>query len=712
MKEANFCMIGNWTRFSVRHRRLMLWLWVILIAVTLPLAIHVTKHLTTNGFERPHSQVQWATTVVNQIHAPAAPQPLLIQQISLSQASRLGLARHMASSSFHRIGPEKTLFIPPQGLSMSQAHQFREVLSDHHATIQTVSQLAIGKLVTHDASQTLTHSGILAMPVLAVLLLFVFGSVMAVTLPLIIAVSGAEVALAAVSMISRHMQLSVFLTDIVSFLALGVGVDYALFISTRYRQNLDKGMPVEDAVVDSMTHAGRSVLYSGVAVAFAVATLVFGANAYWKGLAVGGAVAIFSVLLATHTLLPAIMGLMGKHLHWGRIRRPDFKLWKTLAHWVTHHPGWAAIVSLAILVPFATLAPQIQMRTPPNLATMLPRSDPLRQAVEKQQQVQGAGSIAPIAIAVRVPGSLTDPRNWTPVVQLTNHLVKMSDVASVSSPTLLHIPTADLALALRHPQKVPSSVRTGLKNFVAAHNSHLLVIYVTAKSGPNAPQTSHLVGEIDAHLKAWLPTGTRAAAGGLVPVLRSFNQTTQSRIPLIIASALAVALIVLTAATRSVLQAVLGVIFDGVVALATAGFLVLVDHHQWLGLERQPLDSSITPLIFVLLFGLSMDYEVILLHRMQERIQQGLGWRDAVEGGVATTGAMITGAGMIMVVVFLALLVSPLQVMKTLGIGLSFAVLADTWIVRSLLVPSATTLFGRLGFWPWRVGSEESSAAS
>lgn len=688
----------------------MLWLWVLLIAATLPLAIQVTKHLTTNGFERPHSQVQWATTVVNQIHAPTVPQPLLIQGVSTAKAIRLGRTLPVSPSAFHRIGPEKTLFIPPSGLSLNQAHKLRRDLTTEHASSETVSQLAIGKLVTHDASQTLTHSGILAMPVLAVLLLVVFGSVMAVALPLIIAVSGAEVALAAVSIISRHMQLSVFLTDIVSFLALGVGVDYALFISTRFRQDLDSGLSIEDSVVDSMAHAGRSVLYSGIAVALAVATLVFGDNAYWKGLAVGGAVAIFAVLLATHTLLPAIMGLLGKNLHWGRVRRPDFSLWKRLSYWVTHHPVAAGLVSLAILVPFATLAPQIQMRTPPNLATMLPRTDPLRQAVEKQQEVQGAGVIAPIAIAVRLNTPLTQPKAWVPVAHLTQQLSRMSDVAIVSSPTLLHVNAATLALALRQPRQVPSNLRSALQNFVALHNARLLVVYVIAKSGPNAARTSDLVGHIDTHLHSWLPPGTRAAAGGLVPVLRSFNQTTQNRIPLIIATALAVALIVLTAATRSVLQAALGVVFDGLVALATAGFLVLADHHQWLGLERQPLDSSITPLIFVLLFGLSMDYEVILLHRMQERIQAGGERRTAIEGGVATTGAMITGAGMIMVVVFLALLVSPLQIMKTLGIGLAFAVLADTWIVRSLLVPSSTTLLGQFGFWPWHARSREQSA--
>ncbi len=158
--------------------------------------------------------------------------------------------------------------------------------------------------------------------------------------------------------------------------------------------------------------------------------------------------------------------------------------------------------------------------------------------------------------------------------------------------------------------------------------------------------------------------------------------------------------------------ALLGVALNALVALATTGFMVFVSHHQLLGFTRQPLDSSITPLIFVLLFGLSMDYEVILLHRIQEYWHGNRSLNDAVEHGVATTGSMITGAGMIMVVVFLALLISPLQIMKTFGIGLSFAVLADTWIVRSLLVPSVTTIFKGASFWPGRRVGQHSLPSS
>ncbi len=696
-------MIARWSRFVVRYRWVVIIIWGVLVLATIPLATQVTKHLTTNGFDRKNSQVAWATQALNQIHPPPSAKPLLIEGLSQEEARSIGSTYPLSQQDFHRLGAKEQLFLPPPTLTASEGRGYETQLG-HRAgvTVTEVGQLAVGRKVTHDVSKTITQSGLVALPALAVLLLMVFGSVASITLPFIIALAGSELALASIAVISRHMTLSVFLTDIVSFLALGVGIDYALFISTRFRQNIDEGKSIVDAVADSMSHAGRSVLYSGIAVGLAVATLVLGNNAYWRGLAMGGAVALFAVLLATHSLLPAIMGVFGRHLNWGRIRRPDFHLWSWLSRFVAFKPLWALLVGLVILVPLATLAPSIQMATPANLATMLPRSSPLRKAVAEQQRVQGAGSIAPIAVMVRLPSTTRESGSWVAIDRLTRHLMSLSDVKAVSSATRLGVPPRQLAHVVANPSLAPKTLATALRSFIAPQNPHLVAVYVTAKSGPNDSRTSSLVGRIDGHLGSWLPARSRAYAGGLVPVLRDFNTRTAERLPWIVGAALVVALVVLTAATGSLLQALLGVVFDGVVALATAGFLVLVSQHQWFGFQNQPLDSSITPLIFVLLFGLSMDYEVILLHRIQERVTGGVSMREGIQQGVATTGAMITGAGMIMVVVFLALLISPLEIMKTLGIGLSFAVLADTWVVRSLLVPSATALLNRYGFWPWR----------
>jgi RND superfamily putative drug exporter len=158
---------------------------------------------------------------------------------------------------------------------------------------------------------------------------------------------------------------------------------------------------------------------------------------------------------------------------------------------------------------------------------------------------------------------------------------------------------------------------------------------------------------------------------------------------------------VLLFATGSVFQSLLGVVFDGIVALATAGVLVETVQTGHLGLQALQPESAITPLIFVLLFGLSMDYEVILLHRIQELARSGAhNIVEACQKGVEITGGMITGAGMIMVAVFVALFVSPLEIMKTLAIGMTAAILLDTWVVRTLMVPASVAILDRFAFWP------------
>ncbi len=697
-------LMAEWTRFTVRHKWIVIIFWSLLVIATIPLAMQVTRHLTANGFDRPGSRAQWATNQLVRLNPVKSPDPLLISGLPLSGVDMAARSARIPLSSLHAVSPQHILYLPPATATVATSHTFQNQLASRHAQWQDATQGAVGNTVSQDSSKTLAMSGLLAVPFLAILLFAVFGSVAAISLPLLIAVVGSEFALSVITLIETHIQLSVFLTDIVTFLALGVGIDYALFISTRFRQEMDRGLPADEAVLEAMRHAGRSVLYSGVAVALAVATLLLGGNAYWQGLALGGAVAIVSVLFATHSLLPAVMSVMGSGVRWGGMKRvPDFGFWRVVGRFVSEQPWVAASAAVILLLPLAFYGPGIVMRTPANLATMLPVKSPIRLAVNEQQKIQGPGSIAPLGVALKLPGTLSQAKTWQAVSVVTAHLKSMKDAKAVASPVSLGIGDQGLAAMISHPATEPAAVKDALRNFINPGPApHLVVIYVTARTGPDSAATAALSEQIDQGLSHWLPAGSRAAVGGQVPILQSFNNLTSSRLPIIIASALVVALVVLSVATGSLLQALLGVIFDALVALATAGLLVVVTQNGLLGFQPQPLDSSITPLIFVLLFGLSMDYEVILLHRIQEPLRQGASVKDAVYHGVSSTGAMITGAGMIMVIVFLSLMISPLQVMKTLSLGLSFAVLVDTWLVRSLLVPSMTVLLGKNAYWPWR----------
>lgn len=703
-------ILFRWARFLSRHRWFVIAAWVVILLAAAPLAKNVTHHLSSSGFENPSSQSAWVDTQLS--HLPtvsAGPATLLIEHAPLSQVRRWAVANGLPGAAVYKLSArDASVFIPPShgkatpAAILAAEHAFRRQAGRSGATVTTVSDAAVGEKVTQGARTTLSESLPIALPFLLILLLLVFGSVASAALPLVVAAVGAVLALGVLDLLENVMTLSSYLTDIVSFLALGVGVDYALFISLRYRTEREANADLDQAVAETMRHAGRSVLYSGIAVALALSSLLLGGNSYWQGIAVGGAVAVASVLAATHTLLPALIRLAGRRLDWGRIPALGRGgLWTRVGIVVERHPVWAILVGLVILGTPAWFGRHLVIRTPANLAVELPVSDPLRQAVQKQQQVLGAGFNAPIILAVRLPVTVRDPGYWTDVARVTRHVSTLANVRSVASPLTLGVPPAMLATLLSHPKLMPPALRSGLGSFINPHyNAHIVVLYVTPESGPDAHSTTALVNRLQHDLPKWVPPGSRTGVGGVTALLNGFNQLTAARLPWMMAAVALVAFGILFLATGSLWQPLLGVAFDGVVALATAGLLVLTVQRGGLGLSPLSPDSAITPLIFVLLFGLSMDYEVILLHRVQEHAGSA-GMRTAAARGLQATGAMITGAGMIMVVVFLALIKSPLEIMQTLAIGMTGAILLDTWVVRSLLVPGSIALLNRYAFWPW-----------
>lgn len=696
-------MLARWARFCARWRYLVLGFWVAVLVVSLPLAGNVTHHLSSSGFENPKSNAVWADNQLSHLVNTGAP-TLLLDGISLSRAQALASSAGIPRGDVRLTAPDKPMLVPVTPYTAKEAATVRRLAEAAHATVLDVNDVAVGQRVTSDAKATLASSLPIALPLVLVLLLLVFGSVASSALPLVVAAVGSSLALAVIDILENHMMLSSYLTDIVSFLALGVGVDYALFLSARFRQELERNRDVDAAVGETMRTAGRSVVYSGIAVALAVATLLLGGNAYWRGIALGGAVAVVSVLLATHSLLPAALRLMGRRIDWGKLPtlRRGGRTWPGIANLVGRHPVWAMLVGLFLLGVPAAFGPQLTIRTPANLATLLPRADPLRKAVALQMQVLGPGITAPIIVAMRMPTSVESATTWNEIFVVTKRLQDMTGVASVASPASFGQPAAVLAQALQHPDLAPPRLTKALRGFVnTAKAPRTVVLFVTPRSGPDAAPTLQLVHALQKDVPGWLPPGSRSGIGGVTALLDGFNQLTSARLPWIIGAVALIAFLILLFATGSLLQPLLGVVFDGLVALATAGILVLTVQRGGFGLEALPPDSSITPLIFVLLFGLSMDYEVILLHRVQEFIRQGSKSADAAAQGLSSTGAMITGAGMIMVVVFIALVISPLEIMQTLAIGMTSAILLDTWVVRTLLVPGSIALLGRFAFWPW-----------
>ncbi len=689
----------------LRYPKLFLLGWLVIIAIFLPFAIHVTHGLSPFGFDNPRSRVVWADKQANHVTGISQQPPQLITGLNWSKATALASQNHIPRRWLHRLSAKQFVVLIPAARQSTTTPSDLKFLGQLHANggkVKPASQLQVASRVISDTKATLARSSLVAFPLLVILLLMVFGSVAAAALPLVVALAGSILSLGIVDLLEHSMTLSIYLTDIVSFLALGVGVDYALFISSRFRQELARGESVTQAVATSMAQAGRSVAFSGLAVSLAVLTLVFGGNDYWRGLAVGGAVAVLADLFATHTLLPAILTIMGRRVEWGHISFQHMRQgWARISSFVSRHPYPAILLGLVVLLVPGYFGMRLQMSTPANLSVMLPTTDPLRESVAIQQNVDGKGSLAPLSIVLQYHSTTAQIATWQNVATVTQHLRRLPDVARVASPSLLSLSPTQLATVIKNPVLMVGKFKPLLNDFIATKHSHLVVLYVVSRSGPDANRTEHLVQTINHDMPAWIPNGTQWGVGGLVPLLASFNHLTGRRLPWIIGAVALVAFTVLLFATGSLFQSLLGVVFDGMVALATAGVLVETVQTGHLGLQTLQPESAITPLIFVLLFGLSMDYEVILLHRIQELARSNAhNIVDACQKGVEVTGGMITGAGMIMVAVFVALFVSPLEIMKTLAIGMTAAILLDTWVVRTFMVPASVAILDRFAFWP------------
>jgi len=705
----------TWHRFRLP----IVALWALVVLFAAPLALHVGHALTSSGFENPRGRAAWADALLRRLPAsPAGDTSTLVQGLSAARVQALwdqavatagvpAATAHVAALPGH---PDAVMVDVLPGLQAQSGETAARTLRAAVAAIPgavagSVGLGSAGDGVVGAAMQTLQVAGYVALPALLVLLLLVYDSAVAALLPLVVALAAAVVALAVVDLLEPYLQLSVYLTNIVSFLALGVGIDYSLFLSARFRAGLRDGLPVGRAVDLAMRTAGRSVFFSALAVGVSMLTLLIPRTAYWSGLAIGGCIAVFAVLVATLTLLPALLSVLGTQSERGRIPRPAWsgRVWPALARTLTARPVPVLVAGLVVLAVPALAAAGLVVRSPANVARMLPRTSVVRLAVTRQQQDYGPGSIAPLPVVLRTPTAFSDAATWAEVAKVTAALRALPAAASVASPTAGGVPPQALAAAFSAPGGPPAALRA------ATAAPDVIALSVTSRYGPDAPQTTALLRQVQNTVAA-LPAGWRGGVGGPVALLASFNDLVARTLPAVVGAVAAVALVVLFLASGSLWVSVLAVLFDALVAVATAGLLVAVVQHGRLGFEASPLDSSITPLIFVILFGLSMDYEVILIHRMREYAAAGAGPRDAARRGLGETGGMITGAGLIMVVVFAAMLLSSLQIMRTLAFGMSAAILLDTWIVRTCLVPASVVLLGRRGWWPSHVGTAPAPA--
>ena len=510
-----------------------------------------------------------------------------------------------------------------------------------------------------------------------IILLFAFGSVLAMGLPIGTALFGIASGIALVSITKNFIDMPEFTTAATAMVGLGVGIDYALFIVTRYRESLDGGLDPERSVMRAIDTAGRAVLFAGITVIISILGLLTLQTNVFRGSAIGIALGVLTTMLASLTLLPALLGFVGRNIDKlglpGRKKakiNPKESVWVRWSHVIQRRPWPAAIIGLIVLLVLAI--PLFSMRFGLTDAGNRPAADTTRRAYDLVAEGFGAGSNGPLLLVAETPNGDDDLAALNELTATLN-----DEVGNVSFATPA-FPSPDGSIA---------------------------VMNVFPTSDPQSEKTAELVDELrDDVIPSVVGDRVDVKVGGLTASADDFAAYTADRLPIFMGAVLLLSFLLLMVVFRSLLVPLKAVIMNLLSIGAAFGVVVAVFQWGWgaslIGVDRTtPIEAWAPVFIFAIVFGLSMDYEVFLLSRIREEYDRTGNNATAVADGLALTARVITAAAAIMVCVFGSFVLGDEVSLKLAGLGLAVAVLIDATVVRLVLVPSTMELLGDWNWW-------------
>ncbi|MFD7076957.1 MMPL family transporter [Nocardioides sp. NPDC059952] len=491
-----------------------------------------------------------------------------------------------------------------------------------------------------------------------VIMLFMFGSFLAASLPLITAIFAVGTTFGVVTLLSHLTTIPDYTAPMLMIVGLGVGIDYALLVFSRYRSELLGGATREDATSTAIDTAGRSVLFAGVSVILALCGLYVLQLTSIQGIVLGVALTVLMTMIAAVTLLPSLLTLFGKRLersvrrHAARSRREPGQRWRAWADRVQRHPWVALVVSLVVLGALA--APVLSLQLGFADAGNDDPSSTTRKAYDLVSDKFGPGANGPLIVMTE--GSQEE------AVAAYEELQAYAGVAAVTPPQ----PSEDGA--------VFTSV-------------------AFPETGPQDAETTELVKDLREDL------GDDVLVGGSTAALIDYSDAVGKKLPLFIGLVVGLSALLLMCVFRSVAVAIKAAILNLLSIGASMGAMTYVFQEGLLGVEPGPIEAFLPVMTFAIVFGLSMDYEVFLISRMREEWLRSGDAQEAVREGLAHTGGVITAAAAIMVVVFGAFWFSPDRMLQEMGFVMAVAVLLDAVVVRCLVVPAVMRLLGPGAWW-------------
>jgi len=510
-----------------------------------------------------------------------------------------------------------------------------------------------------------------------VILLLTFGSLVAMGLPLITALFALGVGLSLVTLGTHLFDTAEFAPQLAAMIGLGVGIDYALFILTRFRNGLDEGLAPRAAAIAAVDTAGRAVLFAGVTVIIALMGMMLLGLSFLYGVAMAAALAVLMTMIAALTLLPALLTIAGRRVD--RLRIPGLgqrrastaedTRWFRWSREIQRRPLLSALLSGGLLI--ILCIPTLSLRLGSDDAGSDPAGSTTRKAYDLLAEGFGPGFNGPFSIVAALPGKAEDA-----ALEETRKALGSEKGVAATTPVMLN----------------------------PAKNTGVFQVYPT--TSPQSEATTELLDHIRGDVIPPIEqrTGARVHVGGITAIFEDFGNAIDEKLPLFIGVVVLLSALLLMAVFRSVLVPLKAVVMNLLSIGAAFGLIVAVFQWGWgaslIGVDSTgPIISFFPIFLFAIVFGLSMDYEVFLMSRIHEEWENRHDATLAVTRGLALTGRVITAAAAIMVTVFASFMIGEDRIIKLFGLGLAAAIFIDAVIIRTVLVPAIMQLFGRRAWW-------------
>ena len=733
--DGLFASLG---RFAVRRRWWIVAAWLAVLAVAVPIAPNVVGALRAGGFILDDLESARAKALL-QAELDTPPSAIVVVyhsdtliagspefEAAAAEAIReVPSAPHVVRVFPHTYAPRQVsadgrtaydivfLSIAPDDSPAALPGIVDRLAHPPGISVEVAGGPAFYGDVQAVSESDLQRSEIISLPLAALALLLVFGSVVAAGVPLIVGGAAVIVALAAIFGIASVTPMSIFVLNLATLLGLGLGVDYSLLMTSRFREELWARRPddpdrVANAVVATVATAGRAVFFSGLTVLLGLIGLVLFEFMILRSVGIAGAVVVCLAGISALTLLPAILAIVGTRIDALAIRRvtpvddPNGP-WARLARWVMRRP-------IAVLVPTLTIllllgSPFLHVRFNAPDSTILPPSVPSRAAFDRLAAAFGEGEFAPLALAVRTDGSATSTENLAALFDYSRRLEADPRVARVDS--LVDI---DPRIRLDQYQLLYSDPNGPRDRFIATAletttKGDLTAFTVYTPFGPNRDEGRTLVADLRSGAGPLAPpAGMEVLVGGGAADVSDVVDRVAADFPRTAVFIVVATYLVLFLLLRSVVLPLKALVMNTLSIVASFGALVWIfqDGNLSALLGFQPLgfvETTQPVILFCVLFGLSMDYEVFLLSRMKEVWDRTGDNQEAVARGLERSGRIVTSAALIVVVVAGSFAFADIVLIKALGIGMALAVALDATVVRALLVPATMRLLGRWNWW-------------